>query len=60
MFNVHSFRVQELNADLLLVYPWVQTVPLLLFCNEKDVMLSLKPDTQAEIVIAFNETTLYL
>ena len=49
----------------LLVFPWVQTVrPLsqiyFLYCYERDFMLSLKSDTQADIIEAFNSTSRYL
>ena len=33
---------------------------LFLFCYERDFMLSLKPDSQAEIISAFNHTSRYL
>lgn len=33
---------------------------LFLYCYERDFMLSLKPDTQADIINAFNKTSRYL
>ena len=33
---------------------------LFLYCYEKEFMLSLKPDTQADIICAFNDTSRYL
>ena len=33
---------------------------LFLYCHERDFMLSLRPDTQADIIKAFNYTSRYL
>ena len=33
---------------------------LFLYCYERDFMLSLKPDTQADVIEAFNQTSRYL
>ena len=33
---------------------------LFLYCYERDFMLSLKPDTQADVIEAFNNTSRYL
>ena len=50
----------------LLVFPWVQTVrpllqiPLFLYCYERDFMLNMKSDIQADIIEAFNNTSRYL
>ena len=33
---------------------------LFLYCYERDFMLSLKPDTQADVIQAFNDTSRYL
>ena len=39
--------------------PWLQT-DLLLFCCERDFMMSLSDDKQADIIDAFNTTSRYL
>ena len=52
-------------TDKLLVFRWVQTVAplvadLFLFCYERDFMISLSNDNQADIIKAFYSTSRYL
>ena len=51
-------------TDKLLVFRWLQIVCLLLsffcLCYEKDFMITLSDDNQADIIEAFNSTSRYL
>ena len=43
---------------MLTVLPWLQN--LFLFCNERDFMMSLSDNKQADLIGAFNTTSRYM